>query len=38
MTDWVRLKLGLMRVPVALAEEMMGYPDGWTELEASATR
>jgi hypothetical protein len=37
MTDWVRLKLGLKRVPVGLAEEMMGFPDGWTELPPSET-
>ena len=33
MTDWVRLRLSRKRVPLELGEAMMGYPDGWTELE-----
>jgi hypothetical protein len=37
LTDWVRLNLGLMRVPLELGEEMMGYPAGWTELPPSET-
>jgi hypothetical protein len=36
MTDWVRLKLKLMRVPLKLGYRMMGFPIGWTELAASA--
>lgn len=37
MTDWVRLRLSHMRVPLDLGELMMGFPVGWTELEPSAT-
>jgi hypothetical protein len=37
MTDWVRLRLSLKRVPVGLAEQMMGFRPGWTELPPSGT-
>lgn len=37
MTDWMRLNADLKRVPVQLAEEIMGFPIGWTELPVSET-
>jgi len=37
MTDWMRLNANSQRVPVWLAERMMGFPNGWTELESAVT-
>jgi|688.fasta_scaffold532276_2 hypothetical protein len=37
MTDWLWVNVGRGTLDPGSAEQMMGFPEGWTDLDASAT-